>query len=97
MDKQGTWTLAPAYDVTYSHNPAGLWTNQHQMSINNKRNHFEKADFLALANAINLPHAEEEIKNIIDVVSRWPEFAKEAGLNNNKIREIQKYLRLQLA
>ncbi len=34
MDRQGGWKLSPAYDVIYAHNPAGRWTNQHQMTIN---------------------------------------------------------------
>jgi serine/threonine-protein kinase HipA len=30
----GNWELAPAYDVTHAHNPAGEWTSQHLMSVN---------------------------------------------------------------
>ena len=33
MDKSGNWTLAPAFDVTYAFQPAGLWTSRHQLSI----------------------------------------------------------------
>ena len=43
MQPDGKWSLSPAFDVTYSHNPAGKWTSQHQMTINGKR------DFLSLA------------------------------------------------
>ncbi|MCP4574761.1 MAG: HipA domain-containing protein, partial [Deltaproteobacteria bacterium] len=46
MDRQGRWKLSPAFDVIYSHNPAGKWTNQHQMSINGKRDHFTTADLI---------------------------------------------------
>ena len=28
MDQQGQWSLAPAFDVTYSYNPAGAWTSK---------------------------------------------------------------------
>ncbi|MBY0270848.1 MAG: HipA domain-containing protein [Burkholderiales bacterium] len=34
MDPQGRWSLAPAFDMTYSYNPAGLWTATHQMTMN---------------------------------------------------------------
>ena len=47
MDKRGAWTLAPAFDVTYSFNPAGLWTASHQMTMNGKRDNFTLADFEA--------------------------------------------------
>ena len=40
MDKQGTWSLAPAFDITYAYNPKGLWTSRHQMSMNGKREGF---------------------------------------------------------
>ena len=30
MDQQGQWSLAPAFDVTYSYNPAGAWTARRQ-------------------------------------------------------------------
>jgi len=33
MDEKGVWALSPAYDVTYAHNPSGIWTHQHQMSL----------------------------------------------------------------
>lgn len=32
-DADGRWSLAPAFDVTYAHNPAGAWTAQHQMTV----------------------------------------------------------------
>ncbi len=41
MGQDGKWHLSPAFDVTYSHNPAGRWTSQHQMTINGKRDHFQ--------------------------------------------------------
>ncbi|GAB3097962.1 type II toxin-antitoxin system HipA family toxin [Aestuariicella hydrocarbonica] len=37
MDRQGNWSLSPAFDVTYSYNPEGEWTSGHQMTIAGKR------------------------------------------------------------
>jgi len=42
MTEKGKWTLSPAYDVVYSHNPSGQWTNQHQMSAQGKRDEFTR-------------------------------------------------------
>lgn len=47
MDKAGRWSLAPAFDVTYSYNPTGDWTARHQMPMNGKRDGFTLADFRA--------------------------------------------------
>jgi serine/threonine-protein kinase HipA len=35
------WKLAPAYDVTFAHNPKGEWTHQHLMSVNGKFKGFD--------------------------------------------------------
>jgi serine/threonine-protein kinase HipA len=37
MNKEGQWSLAPAFDLTYSYNPSGAWTARHQMTLNGKR------------------------------------------------------------
>ncbi|MCB1733442.1 MAG: HipA domain-containing protein, partial [Halieaceae bacterium] len=49
MDKQGNWSLSPAFDMTYSFNPNGAWTATHQMTMNGKREHFTLDDFRACA------------------------------------------------
>jgi serine/threonine-protein kinase HipA len=96
MDNKGKWRLSPAFDVTYSHNPAGKWTNQHQMSINGKRDHFLLADLIAVGESISLPRLGEIIKEVADAVQRWPLFAGKAGLNEERISEISRYHRLDL-
>lgn len=96
MDRNGQWKLSPAYDVTYSHNPAGKWTNQHQMSINGKRDHFTRDDLLTIGRSIRLPNPEAVLDEIIEAVRQWPEFAKQAGVSSSRIDEISKAHRLGL-
>jgi serine/threonine-protein kinase HipA len=91
MKTDGKWTLSPAYDMTYSHNPTGKWTNQHQMSINGKRDQITKKDFLAVGNYINYSKAEQVINDVLQAVKSWPEFAKEAGVETKIISEISKF------
>jgi serine/threonine-protein kinase HipA len=54
MDRSGKWSLSPAFDVIYSWNLRGGWTNQHQMSINGKRDNFTIDDFVACEKAVSL-------------------------------------------
>lgn len=96
MDKSGKWRLSPAFDLTYSHNPAGKWTNQHQMSINGKRDHFLLADLIIVGESISLPRPGEVIKEVAAAVRRWPMFAGEAGLGEERIAEIGRYHRLDM-
>lgn len=96
MAPDGKWKLSPAYDVIYAHNPAGKWTNLHQMSLNGKRDHFTKADLLATGESIGLSKSDGIIHDVINAVGRWREFAKEAGVSEKTIKEISDNHRLEL-
>ncbi len=82
MDKSGRWSLSPAFDVTYSYNPNGLWTSNHQMTLNGKRDGFGLDDFRACAGAAAMKRgrAETIIDQVRRVVSRWRDFAGDAGV-----------------
>lgn len=97
MNAEGKWSLSPAYDVTYSHNPAGHWTNQHQMSVNGKRDHFTRNDLMVVAESISLSKSAPIIDEVIDAVRRWPEFARLAGLPTKTIGEIAAHHRLNIS
>jgi serine/threonine-protein kinase HipA len=96
MDEAGQWFLSPAYDVTYSHNPAGAWTNQHQMSINGKRDNFTREDLVAIGKSISLPNPEKVIDEIKQVISQWPGYAKKAGVRDKLVENITANHRLHL-
>ncbi|MBU1640484.1 MAG: type II toxin-antitoxin system HipA family toxin [Proteobacteria bacterium] len=97
MDRNGKWRLSPAYDVTYSHNPAGKWTNQHQMTIGGKRDHFQQADLLAVGDSISLPKPREIIQEVTEAIRDWPKYANQAGVSKGRISEIARYHRLDMS
>ena len=82
MDRSGRWSLAPAFDVTYSYNPSGRWTGAHQMSLHGKREGFVADDFVASARnvAMKRGRATGILGQVRDAVLRWPEFAAQAGV-----------------
>jgi serine/threonine-protein kinase HipA len=88
MGRDGKWRLSPAFDVIYSHNPKGKWTNQHQMTINGKRDNFTRADLLAVGESISLARPADILEEVVSAVERWPEFAHQAGISEAKTREI---------
>ena len=98
MDKSGQWSLAPAFDATYSYNPSGDWTHQHQMSMNGKRDAFTLEDFKACAKTATLKRgrAETIVDEVRTVVSRWPEFADRARVLEAQRDQIQRVLRLEI-
>jgi len=97
MDKVGTWSLAPAFDLTYSFQPAGRWTSVHQMSLNGKRDNFTLEDFRACARtaALKRGRAETILEEVRGVVSRWPEHADRAGVQPDWRDRIARTLRLE--
>jgi serine/threonine-protein kinase HipA len=91
MNKRGEWRLAPAYDIIYCYNPNGVWTRRHQMSINGKHDHFERADFDAVAKRFNLfkkNGVEQVIEKTAAALARWPDFAAEAGVPEQTVLQI---------
>ncbi len=96
MEPNGHWNLSPAYDVIYSHNPAGQWTNQHQMSLNGKRDNFTRQDLIDVGDSISLPDAETIIAEVQAAVANWHSFAKIAGIPAPIAKEIAANHRLTL-
>ena len=96
MDRGGTWSLAPAFDMTYSYQPSGRWTSTHQMTINGKRDDFTLEDFHACGRSALLKQGQARtiLNKVQDVVSRWRDYADQAGVNPNHRDKIQNALRL---
>ncbi|WP_319585239.1 type II toxin-antitoxin system HipA family toxin [uncultured Desulfobulbus sp.] len=90
MDKTGSWSLAPAFDLTYSFQPTGHWTATHQMTVNGKRDDFTLEDFRTCAKSASMKRgrAETILEEVHQAVSHWPDYAEEAGISadwRNKI------------
>jgi serine/threonine-protein kinase HipA len=97
MDEDGVWRLSPAYDMIWSYNTApDKWTNRHQMRINGKQDGFAREDLLAVAEQYRIKGTPGMIKRVESAVSRWREFAQEAGVPPHLIEEIQATHRLPL-
>jgi serine/threonine-protein kinase HipA len=97
MDKSGTWSLAPAFDMIYSFNPSGTWTASHQMTLNGKRDDFVLEDFKACARTASMKRgrAETIIKEVREKVLHWQDYAEEAGVPAIWRDQIQNTLRLE--
>ena len=96
MDKDGNWSLSPAYDITYAYDPANKWMKAHQMSINGKCENINSEDILELAKNMNIKKAANIIDEVTESVSKWKLFANETGIPNEQIDAIEKTLILDL-
>lgn len=97
MNKAGEWSLAPAFDMTYSFNPAGAWTASHQMTMNGKRDHFTLEDFNACARTASMKRgrAAKILAEVQATVAEWPSFAETAGVPDVVREKIQRTLNLK--
>jgi serine/threonine-protein kinase HipA len=96
MDKEGRWSLTPAFDMSYSFNPSGSFTATHQMTINGKRDGFTMEDFRLCAKSalMRRGRAEKIVEEVCVAVRRWPEFAEQARVPTSRSAGIQKTHRL---
>jgi len=98
MNKRGEWSLAPAFDLTYSYNPSGSWTTAHQMTLNGRRDGFTMSDYEVCAKTALMKRgrAAKIIDEVRSAVKRWPEFAAAAKLSEEWRDKIKKNHRLSL-
>ena len=95
MNKKGVWSLAPAFDMTFSYKKDSIWISEHQMLINGKSGNIINDDFLAVADNAGIKRSdaiqcEEQVR---EAVSSWSLYAEEADLSKGKVERIQKELK----
>ena len=99
MLKDGSWQLAPAYDLAYSFKPGNKWINSHWMSVNGKRDDFARDDFHAM-NKLSPLFTRTRIDRILDEtishVSQWRMLATEHEVPAALIDTVETNLRLGL-
>ena len=96
MGEDGRWHLSPAFDVAWAYKPDSPWVSAHQMTINGKRDGFNRGDLLTVASMINgfaQKNINEVIGDVAEAVSQWKTIAKEAGVSSRLTSEISKTLR----
>ncbi|HEX8390815.1 MAG TPA: type II toxin-antitoxin system HipA family toxin [Longimicrobium sp.] len=90
MGPDGTWRLAPAYDLVFSEGPG----RQHTMDVAGEAERPGDRHMLRVAETcgVDLRHAREVIGEVRESVDRWPQFAREAGVPQSSARQIRELL-----
>lgn len=94
MDKKGTWSLAPAYDMTFSFRKDSIWVSAHQMLINGKSDNITEDDMLKVAGKVGIKKSDavKLMDQVKTSVSKWEAFAVKAGMSEHNMKKIKDYL-----
>ncbi len=98
MDRAGRWRLAPAFDMTYSYDPRGRWTRNHQSWLNKKNDDFQMDDLLKFGSYCDLTErkSREIISQSKDAFSMFPKLASEYDLPTKLQKTVESNLRLNI-
>ena len=95
LKKEGSWELAPAYDICFAYRPDSDWVSQHNLSINGKRKDITKDDLLNIAKNMNIKKANAIIEEISATVANWYQYAEKAKVTEDlKIKTGDFHLRM---
>jgi len=92
MDANGKWSLAPAYDLTFSSSSQGY----HSTAC--AKNYVDpgKKELMELADVFSINRAEEIIEEIKIVVQNWRKYAGLSGVSDDSIRTVESSLKVIL-
>lgn len=86
MDDSGIWTLAPAYDLTYS----STAIDEHSTRVAGEGANPGRQNILTLAEEFSISNPSEIIEEVQEAISQWPKVAKECGVSSESLNRIQK-------
>jgi len=81
MNKQGKWSITPAYDICYAYRPQSPWVSQQSLSINGKRIGINREDLMTVAQNISLKKGKQIINQIKEVILNFKFYAKQTGID----------------
>ncbi len=96
MFGDGSWQLAPAYDLCFSYKPGNPFIERHQMSCNGKREDFDLDDLLEAAKAADVKRPKDIIDDVENAVSNWMHHAENVGIKERHAAAIKKLHRRYL-
>ena len=80
MNEKGSWSLSPAYDLSYAYSPDSRFIARHQMSLNGKRDNFVLEDVLSVGKNMDIKNPLKIVEEVATSIDRFSEFASDAGI-----------------
>jgi len=92
MERNGTWKIAPAYDMTFILDTGNKPCDRHCMSLNGKYSDVTTEDLLKFADKQGIKNARSIIDKIIGATAEFKRLAKENGIRSDIAEMIQERL-----
>lgn len=74
LPEDGSWELAPAYDITHS-NWGASWTQTQQMSVSGSFLDITLDDFRSMGDRLEVANIERTLKEVSASIAQWRDFA----------------------
>lgn len=87
MDHAGTWTVAPAFDVTLASYP--LASGFRAARVLGKASNISKKDLLKLATEQDIRQPHEIIEQVESALAEWPSIALDFGISKSNAASVQ--------
>ncbi len=89
MDERGQWSLAPAYDVTFSYRADSKWVDQHLMGVNGKFLHVTAEEMYRFGEQHGVRRYRSIVSEVNDAVDNWSDYANSAEVDTIDRRPIE--------
>jgi serine/threonine-protein kinase HipA len=90
MNHDGIWQLSPAYDLTYSVDPAApAYANRHSLTVNGKNEDITRKDLEAVGLNNDIQGYNALIDTVANAVANFELYAKESGIDEKLIKSIR--------
>ena len=87
--REGDWRLAPAFDILHTHRAASKWTSRHNLRVNGKIENITLNDLYAVGERHEVSGYRRAVREVLDSVDHWPQFADLAELDADTTRAVE--------
>ncbi len=91
MDRNGDWSLSPAYDITFACDSRNKWLQAHQMTVNGKQSNILINDIITCGQNMDLKSfkCKKIIEEVKSAVKDWQDIARSVDIKEKTISLIE--------
>ena len=91
MNRDGSWRLSPAYDLTFSVDLAApAYVNRHSLSVNGKYENITREDLEIIGRKNDIQNYKSLIDHVAEAISMFGRYAREYEVDKRLVEEIKK-------